>query len=388
MSWGDTQYEYERRGTSGDISWRLSSSWLVRRIALTYAGIILPIICFALTWNGPIDPPVWQSGSWNDYAHLMLWGRATVYFFPLLIYSMICFGLIVYRVKRAVDSFFVRAGVYTGVLLALHYVFLFSAAPDKRSGLIGSIVGFGMFLGLAAVIAILGVGGVSLIVGMAPWKLRAKRSQLTWSVVVMLLLIVIGAAINDPTGELSSTVIALPLLPLAATLLVAPFLTLFAFAFVAAALLQLHWPRGQFRLGQMLFAIGWLGYYLGACRQAVQVALAEYAKLPTEPPSGCYVATAAARGHPKFVGAKQIAASSGGKMLVNRQLQVLKAGELAIRAVCPRLHRAMRLVYDIAGPRLASCLRHPLLADAAYLSLKPAEWATRVALACLDVRIP
>lgn len=34
----------------------------------------------------------------------------------------------------------------------------------------------------------------------------------------------------------------------------------------------------------------------------------------------------------------------------------------------------MRRVYDYIGPRLARRLVHPLLADAAYLLLKPFEW--------------
>jgi len=41
------------------------------------------------------------------------------------------------------------------------------------------------------------------------------------------------------------------------------------------------------------------------------------------------------------------------------------------------------LIYDRIGPRLARRLRHPLAADLAFLSLKPAEWATRATLGLL-----
>jgi hypothetical protein len=95
------------------------------------------------------------------------------------------------------------------------------------------------------------------------------------------------------------------------------------------------------------------------------------------------VASAAANGHPGFVKSETVSAADGRRVRVNRQLRVLKAGELAMRAVAPGLHRGLRRMYDVVAPPIARRLRNPYLADAAYLLLKPAEWAAAWVLAGL-----
>ena len=64
-------------------------------------------------------------------------------------------------------------------------------------------------------------------------------------------------------------------------------------------------------------------------------------------------------------------------------MRYLKAAELLLAGISPTAHRVCRRIYDLIGPKLAATLIHPLLADAAYLTLKPAEWLSRVALALL-----
>ena len=77
-----------------------------------------------------------------------------------------------------------------------------------------------------------------------------------------------------------------------------------------------------------------------------------YSKLPLEDPSGCYIATAAARGHPAIVKSWPVQLAGGKILQVNRQLAILKAGELALRALAPRLHCALRWIYDFVGPMI------------------------------------
>jgi hypothetical protein len=108
-----------------------------------------------------------------------------------------------------------------------------------------------------------------------------------------------------------------------------------------------------------------------------------YARLPVEQPEDCYIATAAARGHQRFVGAWEIVCRDGSIRRVNLQLAYFKCAELAVKATAPQLHRTIRGVYDTMGPKLANRLAHPVAADLAYLGLKPLEWLTRLALACL-----
>ena len=70
-------------------------------------------------------------------------------------------------------------------------------------------------------------------------------------------------------------------------------------------------------------------------------------------------------------------------MVVNAQLATFKAAELTLRAISPNGHRVFRFFYDRIGPRAAKMLCGPLLATAAYLCLKPAEWLCRIALRML-----
>ena len=65
--------------------------------------------------------------------------------------------------------------------------------------------------------------------------------------------------------------------------------------------------------------------------------------------------------------------TDGTSLNVNRQLQILKFAELALMAVLPRLHKALRKVYDVIGRFVARKIKNPFLADLAYLMLSPFE---------------
>jgi hypothetical protein len=118
---------------------------------------------------------------------------------------------------------------------------------------------------------------------------------------------------------------------------------------------------------------GWIVTWVASWAGAIAAAVRAYRALPTRPTGQCYVATAAARGHPWVVGTRDAIG-------VNDQMRRLKCAEIALAVVAPRMHRAVRRVYDVVGPRLARGMVHPVVADVGYLLLKPAEWA---ALFCL-----
>jgi hypothetical protein len=99
--------------------------------------------------------------------------------------------------------------------------------------------------------------------------------------------------------------------------------------------------------------------------------------LPTKPPPQCYLCTAAAWGHRRWVGSEEFVAPDGSTIRVSDQLRTFKAFELLLQTVCPRFHRLCRKIYDAIGPVLAATIRHPLATDAAYTLLKPAEWLCR-----------
>jgi hypothetical protein len=124
----------------------------------------------------------------------------------------------------------------------------------------------------------------------------------------------------------------------------------------------------------------WFAAYIAAWRFAILKMYELYAALPPQPPPDCYIATAAAQGHPRFVGSWVVRRADGISMRVNEQLQVLKYAELALIAVNPRLHGFLRRRYDAVGKPLARRMRNPFLADTAYLLLKPWEWCAILVL--------
>jgi hypothetical protein len=123
----------------------------------------------------------------------------------------------------------------------------------------------------------------------------------------------------------------------------------------------------------------WILAYIAALRFDILKMHELYAALPPTPPD-CYIATAAARGHPWFVHAWTVQRTDGKSMQINVQLQRLKCVELALLAVNPRLHKILRRIYDKVGKALAHCIQHSYLADLAYLLLKPCEWVGRLVL--------
>lgn len=143
-------------------------------------------------------------------------------------------------------------------------------------------------------------------------------------------------------------------------------------AMVQFGLLALHvLLRGELQGKFGWFPLSWLGGLMALT--AIKVPLAQwlFERLPAErPPEGCFVVSAAARGHRRFVGSWLDPATG---RPVNRQLQRLRAFEDALRIGFPRLHRLLRAIYNRIGPSIARRTGHPLLADVTYLLLKPLE---------------
>jgi hypothetical protein len=98
-----------------------------------------------------------------------------------------------------------------------------------------------------------------------------------------------------------------------------------------------------------------------------------YASLPEHPP-GCFVVTAASKGHPWFVGTFLEIERRGVQRAVNQQLVTFWQLEQLWSKKGPGSHRSFRRVYNWIGPRIACCIRHRAVADVVYLVLKPVEW--------------
>ncbi|MCO5166057.1 MAG: PHD finger domain-containing protein [Planctomycetes bacterium] len=163
-----------------------------------------------------------------------------------------------------------------------------------------------------------------------------------------------------------------------------PYLALIAFAL--AALREASEPPATKEEGEqegpafVPWAL-WSALGVTATALVVQRMNERWAALPTEDPN-CFVATAAARGHPRLTGAAPVRLAHGRVLPVTRQLRALKAFELALAALLPRGHRALRWAYDRLGPPVARRLS-PATATLAWVLLLPAQAAAEVALRLL-----
>ena len=314
-----------------------------------FAGVILPFICFAISFPGRPD---WQSGQPSAYAQLLLSHKASVPLYPFLLYSMICMVLLFANPARFLGNALVRFGIFSGVLVATEYWLIFQVAMDGSS-VIGQVV-----LSLLAAFLPWGI-----------WRLFGKYHEwIVWGTITLLFLsvpvfpVVIGACLWCSTPW-----------------------ALASYSVVSFTLIRRSEGGLRFSLAQLLGSVTWFAAHCSAWRASFIWMLEEYSRLPTTPPKQCFVCTAVAKGHSRLVHGEDYLAPNGMAYRVNDQLRSLKAFELLLLSISPQSHLAGRWIYDRLGPRLAAMLVHPVLADVGYFVLKPVEW---IALVCLGLAIP
>lgn len=325
-----------------------------------FITILLPVISFVIASEPGFLKPEWQSEKLYAYVHLMFSHPVPMYFYPFLMYAMVSMGLLLRKPNRYEGHFSIRFGIYTGVVLSLQY------------SLLVLLTEFSLFVTIATAAWIL---FVLLMIWLLP-AITSQESNRVKRYVSIAGLIFIGLKILIFPGNIFILGNSL--------LSVGPIASFIVSLWVAVKLIKRYGfvPRPVRRWWIGVF--GWALAYAAAWRAAVVKVLELYAELPPNPPQpDCYIATAAARGHPALVKSRPVRLPGEGSMRVNPQLRYLKCGELALMALAPRVHRALRAVYDRFGPSLAGKMTHPLLADLAYLSLKPFEWGVRAWLGML-----
>ena len=317
-----------------------------------FAGVILPLICFAISY--PMVPD-WQSGRLDAYARLLLSHKASVPLYPFLLYCMICMTLLYVKPARFRGNAWVRFGIFSGVIVAAEYWVVFQAAADDQPA-----VEWAFISALAAIV---------------PWG--------AWKILGL----VFGRYRKAVTGVVAIALavfcIAMPGAPIFFCLWCSTPWALASYAATSYYLIRGSGSGLRFSLAQLLGFVTWFAAHCGAWRLSFLWMLEEYSRLPTQP-SGCFVCTAVAHGHPRVVRGEDYLARNGMVYRVNDQLRVLKAFELLLMSFSPKSHRACRWIYDRLGPRLAAKLVHPALADVGYFALKPFEW---LALVCLGLAI-
>src|SRR5689334_15095069 len=79
---------------------------------------LLPAFAF---WATDLLKPDWQNGELSSYLIFLLFPQASLVFIPLLVYSIICYLYLMFASNRFAQMFVIRVGIYTGILLALHF---------------------------------------------------------------------------------------------------------------------------------------------------------------------------------------------------------------------------------------------------------------------------
>jgi len=325
------------------------ASWGMRVLYGLFV-IVLPTFSF---WATELLKPEWQTGKLSDYMIVFLFPQASLLFFILLAYSIGSYVLLLVSPDQRSQSFFIRLGIYTGVLLALQY---------------------------SIILLLYFVNGSTPLWILLSWILPPVYSRLSvwvkskWDLSrIELPAIILVTAIYLISGAVNIKFLMTPWIFLLVVLVAAaPFWSLLIAGQAAIWLLKNH--ETKFTLLRGLGLAAWVAVYLAAWRFNILKMHELYAALPPQPPPDCYVATAAANGHPRFVGSWSVQRGDGKSMQVNKQLQLLKCAELALLATNPRLHKPLRKIYDVVGKSLARKIQNPFAADAAYLLLKPCEW--------------
>ena len=281
-----------------------------------------------------------------------------------LTYGVACAGLVLWDSKRFIQYFVIRLGIYSGLAVSLYY---------------GLIV-----LPLMVMVGLTGLFLLLPFVYLSPaflirrleksreWRRRFRRFFLPYGLFLILLWVVAVTPNGLPENEVTTFLVVFLWVNLgvcAPYWFVQIFLTL---------LNEVSTTPLEGRNTNLAKGVGglWVVSLLMAWLYSWDKALKLYNALPLPPPpvNDCFVATAAAKGHPCFVGS-HIATNSAGKAVpITQQLITLKTFENLLEARRPRAHRALRSIYNRIGPPLAACIVHPILADFAYLLLKPAEW--------------
>ncbi|NWF64298.1 MAG: hypothetical protein HXY38_08330 [Chloroflexi bacterium] len=319
----------------------LDRTW--KRILFGLFIVAAPIFNFSLI---ELLKPEWQDGRFTSYLYLFLLPEASWGFFPLLVYAVLSYLLLLWDSEQFADSIIIRLGIYGGTLLALQYSILSFITTFSPSPVVLAVL-----LAYSAPLSL-----PKLYSWLRPQLDKLfKRYRLAMIIIIMIIIALL----------LWGFFFVLAIFGIAS-----PFWS-FLIALQASRWLLKHYET-KFSFAQGLGIFTWFSAYVFTLRFNILKMFELYAALPTEPPN-CYIATAAANGHPNFVGSLEVKLANGKSMRVNRQLQRLKALEIALMGVSTPSHRMMRRIYDVLGKWLAKRIQKPLLADMAYLILVPIE---------------
>lgn len=333
-----------------------------------FVGWVVTPACFIL---GQGVSPDWQSG---DYVGVMFVPSVNWPFYLLLLFSTVCMFMLLFEPKNMIRLFWIRLGTYTGVLWSFQYM------------LMVSIPGGNITIERSPFFAITGVGSTIGII--IYWQLAKVFSKYTgvfswiWFLFNLIItLFIISLCLSYSSGDKVMHICVVVLAWFIPGILISgPF---WSFSFYLWLSIRVFRAVRNSEIEKISIRswLVWLTGYLTAWALSIWSLMTYYSQLrETRPSNDCYIATAAACGHKKFVRSREIILKNGEVLRVNDQLYYLKCGELLLQSSVPRLHKICRCIYDCIGPIIAKTLVRPILADVSYAVLKPAEWSCRIVL--------
>jgi hypothetical protein len=107
---------------------------------------------------------------------------------------------------------------------------------------------------------------------------------------------------------------------------------------------------------------------------SVALSMLQFSSLRDNPSSGCFVVTAAMKGHDSITGPIFDIPEHNGTRKANQQLMTFWQLESIWRERSPLTHTAFRRLYNRIGPHIAQHIGRRWMADIVYMALKPLEW--------------
>ncbi len=326
-------------------------------------GLAAPMFTILLVGGTGMLVPPSQAGGWSGRASMLLGGAAFHWQLLVLIWAW-CSVLVVRLGARGREpATWVRAGLLAGVILGIWFSLAVALAHSRSLAALA-----------AAVVALA-------LLDLRPWwrglfhagrpESASAPARRRW--ITAALLCVAGLAMAAIGFETGFGILVFAML--CGPLLVSPLL----FALVCGTLLRVVAQDSRSRRHRDVALPAAIAITGVSTALSIRQALADFVALP-EAHNGCFIVTAAARGHRRVVRSEEVVVR-GVSVRINHQLRVMKAGELALRVVTPRLHCALRRVYDRVAPRVARRVTSPWLADGVYLLLVPVACVVRLALA-------
>ncbi len=339
-------------------------------------GVLLPLVLMALlpmnrgSLGSTLGASLWQSGSIQVFADLLLDRSVVPYFYPFVFLASL--GLAIYCKSPLPASRWVRLALLSGLLLYLQFSALLVLAIDN----------YVVYGPLTAIIVAMFLG--QLIRSIASLKRFSIARVLLFTTFVAFPIALLADFVGQGLNENNFYVVIVPLSLLEGALTSVPLLGLSTYAWAVMCAMESRLVASRLRQlnrWNWLAIFTWLIGYCAAWKFAIEAVIQLYSQLPKTKPN-CYVSTAAARGHRWLVGSEPNADGH----LVNWQMRYAKVLEFMLASASPGVHRQIRRLYNRLGPIAASRIEsRPWLADVAYLLLFPAELIARVLVWLLRV---